>query len=931
MTERRKLIEVALPLEAINREAAREKSIRHGHPSTLHLWWARRPLAAARAVLFAQLVDDPDSRPEAEAIADPDERAAWVSAERARLFRLIENLVKWENSTNERVLADARAEIMRSTEGNPPAILDPFAGGGTIPLEAQRLGLQAHASDLNPVAVLINKALIEIPPRFANCPPVFPGAADSRLSAWPRVTGLAEDVRRYGEWVRDKAALRIGHLYPRAVSSDGRAMEVDGWMWARVVTCVNPACGAEVPLISSADISRGKKRDVWLRPVTKHGQVEFELAHAGPRNTGNKMGSGARFECWVCRTPVSPDAVHEQLDGPTALPPRLLCSIGRGTRARGFLPPTEEDRLAIAQAWKLASPIRESDGTLSGKARGTFGGNAQGRRYGFRTFADYFTDRQLIALVTFSDLIQEAHAQILVDWKNGTEGTDAYGKAAEYADAVTTFLAFALSKVADRGSSLVSWVIQRESTRNTFARQAIAMAWDFVEMNPLVDGTGSFIGSVNWTANSIDVSSINTYPSRVDQMDAASRSYEGLVVTTDPPYYDNIVYSDLSDFFYVWLRRTLAPFSPTLFETVLVPKAAELVANQYRNGGKAGARRFFEDGFRQVFKSIRVHAISSYPTVVFYAFKQTETIEGDRASTGWATLLDGMIEEGWQITGTWPVRSERLDRTIGINSNALASSIVLALRPRPHDAEVTDRRGFIADLRGSLPSKLREMQQGSIAPVDLPQAAIGPGMAVYSRYSRVYEADGSAMVVQSALQVINQILAEVLSEQEGDFDSATRWCLKWFESNGFNQGLYGDAETLASAYNTSVSGLARSGALTSVGGKVQLFSPECLPVGYDPRADDHITLWEVVMHLVKALDEEGLDAAGLMMSRASTRIELDVAKELSYLVFSIAERNRWSGIAQLFNLLAASWADVVDAARRNTDDRAEQLTLESTY
>ena len=515
--------------------------------------------------------------------------------------------------------------------------------------------------------------------------------------------------------------------------------------------------------------------------------------------------------------------------------------------------------------------------------------------------------------------------------KDGVTLTDGGTEASAYADAVATYLAFAHSKMADRGSSLVSWVIQRESTRNTFARQAIAMAWDFVEINTLNRGTGSFDGAATWTAESIDIASEHVQPGIVTQADAATVDYGRAVISTDPPYYDNISYSDLSDFFYVWLRRSLRSVYPDLLSTVLVPKAEELVANPYRNGGREGSRRFFEAGFRNVFETARNTARQDIPITVYYAFKQSETDDEGHASTGWSTLLDGMVSTGWQITGTWPVRSERPDRTIGLDTNALASSIVLALRPRPVDAPVIDRRGFIADLRTSLPAKLRELQQGSIAPVDLPQAAIGPGMAVYSYYLKVIDSDGSPMTVHSALQVINQVLGEVLSAQEGDFDSGTRWCVKWFESVGFGQGIYGDAETLASAYNTSVKGLERSGALTASGGVVQLFSPERLPLDYDPRIDDHITLWEVVMQLAKALDEEGLDAAGLMMSRASTRIDLDAAKELAYLVFSIANEKKWSGIAQLFNLLAASWADVVDTARHTTEDRAEQLTLESTY
>ena len=558
-------------------------------------------------------------------------------------------------------------------------------------------------------------------------------------------------------------------------------------------------------------------------------------------------------------------------------------------------------------------------------------------RYGLTAFADLFTNRQLVALTTFSDLVSEARARALKDALNsglskGTRLSTGGADAAAYSDAVATLLAFPISRMANKLCAVCTWDAspKMEAVRGLFARQAIPMAWDFAEANPWGGSSGDFTEDLSWVSRAIERLPANGVAS-VQQADASTLAMTNVLISTDPPYYDNIGYSDLSDFFYIWLRRSLRDIHPDLFSTLLVPKAEELVANPYRHNGRANAQHFFEEGFRRVFARAREAASADYPITVYYAFKQAEVDDEGGASTGWETLLDGMIGERWTITGTWPMRSELSNRMLATGTNALASSIVLALRPRPDWAPVTDRRGFIADLRESLPNKLRELQQGSIAPVDLPQAAIGPGMAVFSQYAKVVEADGAAMKIHSALQVINQILGEVLSAQEGDFDSGTRWCVKWFESNGFDQGLYGEAETLAAAYNTSVSGLARSKMVTSGGGKVQLLSPERLTAGYDPQTDDHITLWEVVLYLAKALDQDGLQATALMMSRASTRVDLDAAKELAYLVFAIANDKKWSSIAQLFNLLAASWADVVDAARRSTHDRAEQLTLDSTY
>jgi putative DNA methylase len=929
VSERRKLIEVALPLEAINKEAAREKSIRHGHPSTLHLWWARRPLAAARAVLFAQLVDDPASRPEAAEIADEDERNRWIHAQRTDLFRLIGELVLWENSTNEEVLKRARAEIMRSTDGKPPAILDPFAGGGTIPLEAQRLGLEAHASDLNPVAVLINKALIEIPPTFAGRPPVFPGATATVTQHWPRATGLAEDVRRYGAWMRDEAEKRIGHLYPKATLPDGTEATVIAWIWARTVTCPNPACGIRMPLVRSWWLGKKKGKEAYVIPEVVDGDVRYTIGHdpkRGPtkENDGTVGRTGAT--CIGCGSSVEFKYIRTEGQA-RRLGSQLIATVAEGKRRRLYLAPSMFQERAAYEGRPASAP----KGSLF-----DWPGRINVVRYGLTTFADLFMDRQLIALTTFSDLVAEAREKALIDatisgLDQGPRLADGGTGAAAYADAVATYLAFPVSRLANKLSSVNSWDSspKMEAVRGLFARQAIPMAWDFAEANPWGGSSGDFKEDLTWVTRVIQRLSAETAGFAV-QADATSGDTLGMLLSTDPPYYDNISYADLSDFFYIWLRRSLREIHPALLSTLLVPKAEELVANPYRHDGADGARRFFESGFQEVFRKARERASFNYPITVYYAFKQSEVDGSGEASTGWETLLEGMVRGGWRITGTWPMRSELGNRMLSHGTNALASSVVLALRPRPEDATAIDRRRFVSLLRDELPDRLRELQEGSIAPVDLPQAAIGPGMAVFSRYSKVVEADGGAMTVRAALQVINQILGEVLYAQEGDFDRATRWCVKWFESRGYEPGDYGDAENLGNAYGVAPAALGRSGIVISRGGVVQLIAPADLRADYDPRENDHVTLWEIVLHLAKALDEKGLDAAGLLFSRAATRVDMDAAKELAYLLFSIAEKNRWSATAQLFNTLAASWTDVVDAAPRTTDD-ARQMTLDVAY
>ena len=925
MAVKRKLIEVSLPLEEINAQSAREKSIRHGHPSTLHLWWARRPLATARAVLFAQLVDDPSNdideyRAEAErnGYEDPD---AWaehrVKQERERLFDLIRQMVNWNNLGDEELFSKVRAEIMKSTNGNPPAILDPFAGGGTIPLEAQRLGLEAHASDLNPVAVLINKALIEIPPKFAGREPVFPGAAGTRTD-WPKATGLAEDVRRYGEWMRDEAQKRIGHLYPKAKLPGGGEATVIAWIWARTVTCPNPACGIEMPLVRSWWLGKKKGKEAYVVPRVVDGAVEYSIGHdraqAPTKQTDGTMSGRSGAVCVSCATAVPTGYIKEQ--GIAArLGATLIATVAEGSRQRIYLAPTKEH----VDAADVPRPADVPDQKLGYDPR-----NLWTPTYGLDTFASLFTNRQLTALTTFSDLVAEARERVLADalaagLPEGDRLEEGGTAAAAYADAVATYLGIVVSKMTDRNSTLVNWYVSRESTSSTYARQALPMCWDYCEVEPLGENTGSFLNSLTWTAETIEPLGEGR-PAEVRQADASSREYAGLLVSTDPPYYDNIGYSDLSDYFYVWLRRSLRPVLPELLGTMLVPKAEELVANPYRHGGASGAKKWFETGFEHVFERSRAVASDDYPIAVYYAFKQSEDDDllGE-TSTGWETILGSMVHAGWAVTATWPMRTEAGNRMIGKGTNALASSVVLALRPRRPDAAVTDRRGFIAAMKRELGPALRELQQGGIAPVDLPQSAIGPGMAVFSRYAKVIESDGSEMSVRSALARINEVLDEVLAEQEGDFDPTTRFAIAWYRSNGYDAGAFGDAENLARARATAVSTMERGGILSARAGKVQLYRPSDLPDDYDVTTDQHVSAWEALQHTIRIQESKGIPAAGAFLQAASRRsdgaVDLDLVKELAYLLFQVAEKNGWTKDAISFNGIATSWSELLDSGR----------------
>lgn len=908
---KRKLIEVSLPLEAINRESAREKSIRHGHPSTLHLWWARRPLAAARAVLFAQLVDDPSARPE----EFPTEELQ--RAERERLHELIERLVVWENIRDEKLFAQAHAEILKSTDGNPPPILDPFAGGGTIPLEAQRLGLVAHASDLNPVAVLINKALIEIPPKFRDQPPIFPGLADTR-SDWRGADGLAADVRAYGQWMRDEAQKRIGHLYPDAVLPDGSTATVIAWIWARTVTCPNPACGIEMPLVRSWWLGKKKGKEAYVVPRVvadanhRSGRcIKFTIGHdpqAAPTASTDGTVTRTGAVCLACQGSVPLAYVRTQ--GKSGrLGESLMAIVAEGSRQRMYLPATDR-HLAAAD---VPAPNDLPPGELAYDPRAITAPN-----YGMTKFAKLFTNRQLVALTTFSDLVGEARVQVLGD--GGTE---------PYADAVATYLALTQSKMSNLSSSITTWMNDRGAFRETFARQALPMAWDFAEANTLSNSGGSWPTFLDKVTKALEA--LPSGRGRAEQADVATQSTAGMLISTDPPYYDNIGYSDLSDFFYVWLRRSLRNIHPELFRTMLAPKVEELVANPYRLGGKEEAKAFFEDGFRRVFAKARQSALPDFPITVYYAFRQSDTDDDGQASSGWETLLEGMVRGGWSITATWPMRTEGTGRIRALGSNALASSIVLSMRPRPDDAPTTDRRGFIAALETELPAALRKLQQGQIAPVDLPQAAIGPGMAVFSRYAGVLEPDGKNMTVRSALSRINEILDQVLNEQEGDFDTTTRFALAWYRQHAYSVGKFGDADSLARARNTSVDILDRDGILTSRAGNVQLIKPADLASDYDVSADRHTSPWEVLHHLIRTLEHGGIPAAGQLLQAALARpnasVDPDLVKELAHLLFRIAEANSATKDALSFNALVTSWPDILDVATASR----EPLTAQASF
>lgn len=888
----KKLIEVALPLEVINQQAAREKSVRRGHPSTLHLWWARRPLAACRAVLFAQLVDDPSSHPD---VFPTEEDQA---QERARLFAIIEQLVDWDNAQNTELLREANA-VIRSSAREPVTICDPFCGGGSIPLEAQRLGLEVAAADLNPVAVLITKAMVDLPARYGGRPPVHDRDERSALRTWEGAQGLSEDVRHYGEWMRAAASRELENSYPPVMLSGGVSAKLVACVWARTVKCANPACGGTFPLVRSFWLSRQRGELAYVVPVVDAVSRTCQYTvrtGAGEPPEGTVTRTGAT--CIYCHAPIGLDYVRAE-GRAGRIGTELMALVGEHGRRRAYAEPTDLHRDAAA----VEQPEDVPDTSLPRQGLGF-----RVQAYGMTRHAQLFTPRQLRALVTYSDLVARARDRVILD-----------GAEPDYADAVATYLALGVSRLADIQNALCRWENTRAQVRNLFTRQTISMVWDFAEAGLFSDAAGDYRVSLGTIASALERLPA-TGTAQVSQHDAHSALDvpTGIVVATDPPYYDNVGYADLSDFFYVWLRRSLAQTYPSLFTTMLTPKDGELIADPDRYGGRAGARSYFERGFRETFTRLAPILADGYPMTVFYAFKQAEEDEASEdgstlsASTGWETMLEGLIQAGFAVTGTWPMRTELGNRMRGQRSNALASSVVLVCRPRPVSAPITDRRSFMIALHSELPSALRELQRGSIAPVDLAQAAIGPGMGVFTRYSRVVDSDGSSLSVRTALALINQVLDEVLAEQEAEFDPDTRWAIGWFDQFGFDSGPYGTAETLSRARNTSIAGLVAAGLVSARAGKVFLLGRDELADGWSASTDRRFTVWEATLQLIKRLEAGGeVDAASLVQQLGGTA---ESARDLAYRLYSICERRGWARHALAFNALVTAWPELTRLA-----------------
>lgn len=963
----KKLIEVALPLDDINFASAREKNIRHGHPSTLHLWWARRPLAAARAVIFAQMVNDPGYQDGDGFKYGVNQKEAEIKRE--KLFQIIRDLVIWENTNNEEVLNRAREAIKESWREtcylnrkhpqadelfNPeklPAFHDPFAGGGAIPLEGQRLGLNSFASDLNPVPVMINKSMIEIPSRFSGVSPVGPipivdkedkkKATKDGFEDWNCVNGIAEDVRRYGHWMLNEVYKKVGGLYPKIEITDdfianrddlkpfkGQRLTVISWLWCRTVNSPNPAVrDVKVPLVKSFRISTKKGKEAWVKPIIEDGKYRFEVGVGKCDLELESTVTRGGGVCLLTNTPMPFDYIRRE-GRAGRLGSKLLAVVAEGPKGRVYLTPSHE----IEKAAKVPLPSNIPSSPLPEKALGF-----RVQQYGMINHNQLYSNRQMTMLIAFSDEIKRVRDKVNADALaagvgDGERLDDGGVGASAYADAISVYLSFLISQLANHGSTLCGWNSTNTQMRSVFSKQTLSMNWDYAESNPFCSSSGSFKNlferQVKGLRSLVGKSEFHGF---AEQSNAATQIISrNKVVSTDPPYYDNIGYADLSDFFYMWLRRSLKDIVPSVFSTMTVPKSEELIANPFLHGGKEESENFFLNGMTEAMRKLCEESNPAFPVSIYYAFKQSDTKEKGTVSTGWETFIEAVLDAGFSITGTWPLRTEKEGRARDNSSNALASSVVLVCNRRSSDAQAISRRHFQRELREYMPAALETMIGGSegvspIVPVDLAQAAIGPGMAIFSKYEGILESDGSKMSVHEALILINRAITEYLNPDSDNFDNDTLFCDDWFSQYGWGEGQFGEADTLARAKGTSVGGVGEAGVIESGSGKVRLLKWSEYPSDWNPQTDNRMPVWEACHQLIRELNQQGESGAGALLARMPDRGE--PIRQLAYHLYTLCERKKWAEDARAYNELIGSWHAIV-AASHEAGHREEQFGLE---
>lgn len=872
-----KLVEVALPLEAISAACRRDKDRKTGTIKNVHKWFAPMPTPAWRALLFATLVDDPGEE-----------------GERAKLLDFVTRLVPDHGGApDEATLAEARMRIGEATGGDPPPVFDPFCGGGSTLVEAQRLGLKAIGSDLNPVPVLITRVLTELVPQVAGRPPLVGDPAQLAKMAGGPLDGFLADCLHYARRVRDVVWDQIGHLYPPAPGGG----TIIAWLWARTVTCPNPACRAVAPLVSSFWLSKRKGAETWVEPVDRQPgkPVRFEVRTGGSGPPpAPKVGRGGTFRCVVCQETITePHVKSEGMAGRLGV--QLMAVAVDRPGGRAYLAGDDLEPPAVAR------PADAPDIELPNDTRVFWS-----KLYGERTYADLFTNRQLVALGAFADAVAAVPAWVRLDGGDET-----------HARAVGSMLGLCVGKLTASCSTQVRWRQRSVESKAepAFGRHALPMLWDFAETNPFARSVGDWMAQAASVVTGLRASATGCHPARTFSADARSAADQvnaPVLLATDPPYFAHIGYADLSDYFYVWLRRVLAGVHPDLFATVATPKAAELIAAPYRHGGdRQRATTYFIEGFTETFHRLAAVSAPDLPLLVVYAHRQEESENGGTSSTAWDAMLSAILDAGLRIVGTWPIHATGSSRQIGLGTNALASYVVLVCRPQLQAAKPVDRQWFIGALRADLPRAIRKLQEGAISSIDLGQATIGPGMAIFSRYSKVVEPTGQAMTVRSALGLIGQVQGEVLDEFAGDVDRWTRWAMLWYRDHGFDDGRFDDAEKLFKTTNTSLEGLEHRGLVRSRASKVHLRSRDDLPMAWAPGEDS--TVWEVTHHLVKRLTSGGEQAAAELLAQAQRWA--DEARNLAYWLSLAAVKSRPKDALD-YDALVTSWPEITRLAER---------------
>lgn len=884
MTYQKKLVEVALPLEAISASCKADKNRKTGTIRNLHKWFSPMPLPAWRALLFASLIDDP---------GDPDERM--------RLFSIIEGLTPTDGVIpSEEAVRAATAEIRRAWPDGAPTVVDPFCGGGSTLVEARRLGLQAVGSDLNPVPALVSRTLSELAPSVRGEGPY--GASRMALAGTGGLLGFVADVEHYGRLVYEEARRRIGTHYPAA--PDGST--VIAWRWARTVESPDPRFqGVQVPLVANWWMSKRKGERAHLRPVVDHEEktVSFEVVSQGdPADPSNKR-------CLFSDSPITfPYLRKEGKAG--RLGDMMIALAADSPGGRTYHAPSDE-QVRAARSVEVDDAL--ADVPLPGAGLGF---RVQG--YGVTRWRELFTDRQLLALGTFAELVQWAHARALED-----------GADNRYATAVASVLGLCVGKMAQSSSRQVRWRVRDAASKAepAFARHDVALIWDFAEVNPFGGSVGDWMQQVETAVRAFDWVDHEGPAATVHATDArelADRLDDQVLVATDPPYFAYIGYADLSDYFYIWLRHALAPIHPDLFSTIRAPRVGEVIADPSRHGDDADAAAdYFIDGLEAVFGKLATKQSADVPMLIVYAYRQAET--GDDRKTGWEAVLEALLAAGLAVVGTWPIHGTGSSRQRGQKSNALATYALLVCRPRSPDAGVTSRREFQTALRREMAGAVAALTATNIAPADLAQAAIGPGMAVFSRHAAVIEADGSHMTVRTALNLINRTLDEVVEERDSDLDTETRWAVAWYEQVGLEAGEFGAAESLARAKVTSIDGLVEAGFLHARAGSVRLLTRDELAEDWDPRTDARLTVWEVTQHLVRTLHRLGEEPTGALIATVGGLA--DVARDLAYRLYLLAEKKGWVEEAYAYNSLVAAWPELL-ALSREAPPAETQPTLD---